>query len=728
MGSKSSKLDGEPRIRQSVLNNVKGHIAANKFGGKLRNKLSTMRKTKKFTAPDEDDIPIFVKGCHEYPTFEGKYEYVKDLESNEFFYKHEKRKLYLYRARNGSWFFSKNLWSTKAIYWTKEDIPGPTFPAKWFHYKHKKVAAVNEEFSIEREYVDNIPPTPTTSRRLKKCASVSEHVDKDETLLFRAYNKTSLSEWEDPFFHVNEKGDNNFQETESKTLNIHYNTRTLAWKCIWDGDIFYRVQNFSVTWQKKPFSVSMNFLNSINIDDVSQGDVGDCWLLSSIIAVVNFGQNLINDIICLEENSKNPNGPFKFKFHKCGKWHSVYVDNVLPMCGTARSAYYSMIKELFDDFFNRDSTGIDKTDFWVPLLEKAFAKFCGSYRMLIAGHPVRGLSYLTGGICVRMTLDRNAISTFETYQGATSFFQWLKGNLDKVMCCTSSNLRPENVKLDERTNSLGIAYNHAYSLLRAQVVTLKTKKTKEVELLKIRNPWNKKGNKTYETEWQGDWSDNSKLWKHLDLNSRTELPVNRDDGEFWISKDDWFKQFRVIDICYPPLFFESFEKMEVKETAIREKNCAYWQKGSHARHFQPSEEWPTETLIKLNESSGFSTYRFTIKHSKQANQLFIQMMFDLNYKDRLTWLKTIIVFDITRNKYLNPFLGECHDLCSANDSAIFHIEPPDMQNVEIEYAIQFKLSPKPNSNVDVLDYILRLYSKSKFENITKTCSSLNTNA
>jgi len=87
------------------------------------------------------------------------------------------------------------------------------------------------------------------------------------------------------------------------------------------------------------------------------------------------------------------------------------------MCGTARSAYYSMIKELFDDFFNRDSTGMDKTDFWVPLLEKAFAKFCGSYRMLIAGHPVRGLSYLTGGICVRMTLDRDAISTFEKYQG-----------------------------------------------------------------------------------------------------------------------------------------------------------------------------------------------------------------------------------------------------------------------------------------------------------------------
>ena len=36
-------------------------------------------------------------------------------------------------------------------------------------------------------------------------------------------------------------------------MNIHYNTKTLAWKCIWDGEIFYRVQDFSVTWQKKPF-------------------------------------------------------------------------------------------------------------------------------------------------------------------------------------------------------------------------------------------------------------------------------------------------------------------------------------------------------------------------------------------------------------------------------------------------------------------------------------------
>ena len=68
-----------------------------------------------------------------------------------------------------------------------------------------------------------------------------------------------------------------------------------------------------------------------------------------------------------------------------------------------------------------------------------------------------------------------------------------------------------------------------------QVVTLKTKKTKEVELLKIRNPWNKKGNKTYETEWQGDWSDKSKLWKHMQLTILGKLPPRKEHKKVHLS-------------------------------------------------------------------------------------------------------------------------------------------------------------------------------------------------
>ena len=34
-------------------------------------------------------------------------------------------------------------------------------------------------------------------------------------------------------------------------------------------------------------------------------------------------------------------------------------------------------------------------------------------------------------------------------------------------------------------------------------------------------------------------------------------------------------------------------------------NCSMWKKGSHARHFKPTPEWPVEALIHLNEENGF---------------------------------------------------------------------------------------------------------------------------
>ena len=49
--------------------------------------------------------------------------------------------------------------------------------------------------------------------------------------------------------------------------------------------------------------------------------------------------------------------------------------------------------------------------------KKAFAKFCGSYRGLIAGHPVRGLSYLTGGMSIRMIMCEESLQQFAKATG-----------------------------------------------------------------------------------------------------------------------------------------------------------------------------------------------------------------------------------------------------------------------------------------------------------------------
>lgn len=49
----------------------------------------------------------------------------------------------------------------------------------------------------------------------------------------------------------------------------------------------------------------------------------------------------------------------------------------------------------------------------------------------------------------------------------------------------------------------GIILGHAYSLL--DVYELKVD-DQDVRLMKLRNPWGKKG------EWDGDWSDKSEKW------------------------------------------------------------------------------------------------------------------------------------------------------------------------------------------------------------------------
>ena len=115
--------------------------------------------------------------------------------------------------------------------------------------------------------------------------------------------------------------------------------------------------------------------------------------------------------------------------------------------------------------------------------------------------------------------------------------------------------------------------------------------------------------------------------------------------------------FSVIDICFPPSYFvdNKYDKIELMQSAVKGVNCETWTKGSHARHYTPSAVWPVTALIGLNEETGFTTHYFSLSSNleEQNKHIFIQMMFDLNYRDRQTWLKTLLLFDITNDRYLS---------------------------------------------------------------------------
>ena len=59
-------------------------------------------------------------------------------------------------------------------------------------------------------------------------------------------------------------------------------------------------------------------------------------------------------------------------------------------------------------------------------------------------------------------------------------------------------------------------------------------------MFKIRNPWS-------QGEWNGDWSDKSKLWG--DSEKKQVNFTNKDDGIFYMCYEDFFKYFVTIEIC-----------------------------------------------------------------------------------------------------------------------------------------------------------------------------------
>jgi len=65
-----------------------------------------------------------------------------------------------------------------------------------------------------------------------------------------------------------------------------------------------------------------------------------------------------------------------------------------------------------------------------------------------------------------------------------------------------------------------------------------------VQLIRIRNPWGI-------FEWNGPWSDGSPEWNMVDSSIKSNIGLmKKNDGEFWMSVDDFESQFHRLEICH----------------------------------------------------------------------------------------------------------------------------------------------------------------------------------
>lgn len=110
----------------------------------------------------------------------------------------------------------------------------------------------------------------------------------------------------------------------------------------------------------------------------------------------------------------------------------------------------------------------DPNEFWVPLMEKAYAKLHGHYEVINGGSMAESLVDLTAGCSEKF--DLRAAETAELIENG-AFWKDLKKyyGLGYLIGCANAVKDEDSKKVDGAGNQ-GILFNHAYGVLEIREV------------------------------------------------------------------------------------------------------------------------------------------------------------------------------------------------------------------------------------------------------------------
>jgi len=228
------------------------------------------------------------------------------------------------------------------------------------------------------------------------------------------------------------------------------------------------------------------FEGKIEPGDILQGALGDCWFLCAIACLAEFPA-LVEDLFPADSKKYNANGKYGVRICDTGNWETVVVDDLIPCYPDGGPMY---------------AKG-HGSELWVMLLEKAYAKMCGSYAALKAGWAFEAMLDLTGAPYWTARFEEP-----DTQQAVEDGSLWaIMLQNDALNYIQSASTPGEDVLTTggdrkAKDGDSGLVAGHAYAVLQVKEV-----KSKGLKLLQLRNPWGEGG-----MEWNGDWSDNSPLW------------------------------------------------------------------------------------------------------------------------------------------------------------------------------------------------------------------------
>ncbi|XP_075234910.1 calpain-1 catalytic subunit-like [Lycorma delicatula] len=260
------------------------------------------------------------------------------------------------------------------------------------------------------------------------------------------------------------------------------------------------------------------FMTESGMVNVEPGELGDSWFLAAVSSL-SLTPRFLERVVPSDQSFDTTTsycGLFRFRFWHFGEWKEVLIDDRLP-------TYRGRLIYLHST---------NPTEFWAALLEKAYAKIYGCYENLsVGGSTTRALQDLTGGIVQSFGLSNQ--DRYLTYQVLNSAVP------RSSLLIASINPEKENKRQLRLRN--GLMTQTAYSITGLARVR---GPLGETPLVRLRNPWGR-------GEWTGPWSERSWEWDGLSERDKELLSVRvRNDGEFWMSFEDFARHFTHLDLVH----------------------------------------------------------------------------------------------------------------------------------------------------------------------------------
>ncbi|XP_023261718.1 calpain-10 [Seriola lalandi dorsalis] len=354
----------------------------------------------------------------------------------------------------------------------------------------------------------------------------------------------------------------------------------------------------NITW-RRPQEICQSpvlFPDNITLGHAKQGLLGDCWFLCACTVLLK-NKHLLNKVLPPDQpqwGDSRYRGFFQFRFWQQGHWTEVTIDDCLPCINS--SLCFSCCHS--------------PTAFWVALLEKAYAKFHGSYERLWAGQVSEALVDLTGGLAEHWSLGD--LGSEEEQRPEQDSDQVRRRRLDlnllypvKQECALSCSTHSSPGGASE------LGQYHALTVM--EWLDVKTLSGSEVRLLRIRNPWGR-------CCWGGAWIESGAGWSSVEPVCASDLQARAAEGEFWLDEAEFMSQFDDVTVGYP-ISEEGHLKSIYTGSLLKHSHqlAGRWIKGHSAGGSRNSSSYGTNPKFWLKVSERGEVLVSLLQHRKWRN-------------------------------------------------------------------------------------------------------------